>query len=113
MAFTEAKLSTFCCTVTLFDENLKWDEAASRAHFERVAKAGVGLYVGGSSPGEGYAMSADEIDRLLRPVVGVERGALEILNAFQSRHGRRGEQADRENHETACQLAAIGGLHVP
>ena len=23
-------LSTFCCTVTLFDEQLKWDEAASR-----------------------------------------------------------------------------------
>jgi dihydrodipicolinate synthase/N-acetylneuraminate lyase len=59
MAFVDGKLSTFCCTVTLFDEKLAWDEAASRHHFARVADAGVGLYVGGSSPGEGYAMSAD------------------------------------------------------
>src|SRR6516164_1749024 len=55
----------------------------------------------------------NEIDRLMRPVVSMERAALEIVDAFKSRHGRRGEQADRENHETARQLAAIPDLHLP
>jgi 4-hydroxy-tetrahydrodipicolinate synthase len=78
MAPINAKLSTFCCTVTLFDENLKLDEVALRAHFARVAEAGVGLYVGGSSPGEGYAMTADEIDRLLRIAVEVAGGKVPV-----------------------------------
>src|ERR1700733_1196360 len=78
MAPNNAKLSTFCCTVTLFDAQLKWDEAASRAHFTRVADAGVGLYVGGSSPGEGYSMSAAEIERLLRVAVEVAGGRVPV-----------------------------------
>jgi 4-hydroxy-tetrahydrodipicolinate synthase len=71
-------LSTFCCTVTLFDEQLRWDEAASRAHFTRVADAGVGLYVGGSSPGEGYSMSAAEIERLLHVAVETAGGRVPV-----------------------------------
>ena len=71
-------LSTFCCTVTLFDEQLRWDEASSRAHFTRVADAGVGLFVGGSSPGEGYAMSAAEIERLLRVAVETAGGRVPV-----------------------------------
>jgi 4-hydroxy-tetrahydrodipicolinate synthase len=73
-----AKLSTFCCTVSLFDEQLRWDERASRAHFTRVADAGVGLYVGGSSPGEGYSMSQPEIDRLLRVAVETAGGRVPV-----------------------------------
>ncbi len=72
------KLSTFCCTVTLFDEHLQLDETASRAHFTRVADAGVGLYVGGSSPGEGYSMTAAEIDRLLRIAVETAGGRVPV-----------------------------------
>jgi 4-hydroxy-tetrahydrodipicolinate synthase len=78
MAPNTAKFSTFCCTVTLFDEQLRWDEAASRAHFTRVADAGVGLYVGGSSPGEGYSMSAAEIERLLRVAVETAGGRVPV-----------------------------------
>jgi 4-hydroxy-tetrahydrodipicolinate synthase len=113
--FSNAKLSTFCCTVSLFDENLKWDEAASRAHFQRVAEAGVGLYVGGSSPGEGYAMSADEIDRLLRVAVevaggkvpvramGVEPRTAEEMCAFLQRAAKTGVDA--------CQIYSLDVGH--
>src|SRR6516165_5152343 len=55
----------------------------------------------------------NEIDRLMRPVISVERAALEVVDAFKSRQSRRREQADRENHETARQLAAVPDLHLP
>ena len=66
-------LSTFCCSVTPFDEKGRMDEEAAEIHFTRVADAGVWLYVGGSSPGEGYSLSNDEMTRLLK--IGVKAGA--------------------------------------
>jgi 4-hydroxy-tetrahydrodipicolinate synthase len=66
-------LSTFCCSVTPFDEKGRMDEEAAEIHFTRVADAGVWLYVGGSSPGEGYSLSTDEMTRLLK--IGVKAGA--------------------------------------
>ena len=69
---TAAKLSTFCCSITPFDEKGRLDEEAALAHFTRVADAGVNIYVGGSSPGEGYSFSEAEMTRILK--IGVEAG---------------------------------------
>jgi 4-hydroxy-tetrahydrodipicolinate synthase len=58
-------LSTFCCTVTCFDAAGEIDAAAMHAHFSRIAAAGVGLYVGSPSPGEGSTLTAPELAALL------------------------------------------------
>ena len=61
--------STFCCSVTTFASDGSLDLGALRAHLQRVADAGVGVYVAGSSPGEGYALSRDELRRCLEIAV--------------------------------------------
>ena len=61
--------STFCCSVTPFASDGSLDEEALRAHLHRLADAGVGVYVAGSSPGEGYALSRDELRRCLEIAV--------------------------------------------
>lgn len=59
------KPSTFVCSITTFSEDGKLDEAALAAHFGRLRAAGVGVYVGGSSPGEGYSLDRSEVERVL------------------------------------------------
>lgn len=60
-----ASLSTYCCTVTCFDTGGQIDDSAMRAHFARIAEAGVGLYVGSPSPGEGATLTPAELAHLL------------------------------------------------
>lgn len=62
--------STFCCSITPFTASGALDEVALRRHLRRLREAGVGVYLAGSSPGEGYALSAAEVERILR--IGVE-----------------------------------------
>ena len=57
--------STFVISITTFDERGNLDEGALRAHFQRMADAGIGVFVGGSSPGEGYSLTRDESLRVL------------------------------------------------
>jgi 4-hydroxy-tetrahydrodipicolinate synthase len=61
--------STFCCSVTTFADDGALDEPALRVHLRRLADAGLGVYVAGSSPGEGYALSRDELRRCLEIAV--------------------------------------------
>ncbi|MBA7638652.1 hypothetical protein ES703_46308 [subsurface metagenome] len=56
---------------------------------------------------------AFEIDRLVRPIKGVERASPKILYAFDPRHGRRRQQTDGEHDEAAGQLAAVADFHLP
>jgi len=69
---------TFLCTVTCFDARGALDTAAQAALWERVASAGIGLYVAGSSPGEGYALRREEVAELLRLAVRVARGRVPV-----------------------------------
>jgi 4-hydroxy-tetrahydrodipicolinate synthase len=57
--------STYCCTVTCFNADGEIDDAAMRAHFGRIAEAGVGLYVGSPSPGEGTTLTPLELAQIL------------------------------------------------
>jgi 4-hydroxy-tetrahydrodipicolinate synthase len=75
---TERALSTFCCSVTPFTANGALDVPALRAHFARQAAAGVGVYVAGSSPGEGYALSRSEVWRCLEIAVHELRGRVPV-----------------------------------
>ena len=73
-----ARASTFVISITPFTENGVLDEDALRGHLQRMAAAGIGVYLGGGGSGEGYVLSDDETRRLLR--IGVEelRGTVPV-----------------------------------
>jgi 4-hydroxy-tetrahydrodipicolinate synthase len=62
--------STFVISITPFAEDGAFDEAALRGHLQRMAAAGIGVYLGGGGSGEGYVLTAAETVRLLE--IGVE-----------------------------------------
>jgi len=66
------------CSVTCFDASGALDLAAQATLWERAARAGVGIYVAGSSPGEGYALRPDEVVALLGLGIEVARGRVPI-----------------------------------
>jgi 4-hydroxy-tetrahydrodipicolinate synthase len=66
------------CSVTCFDAEGALDLAAQAALWERAAAAGVGIYVAGSSPGEGYALRPDEVVALLGLGVEIARGRVPV-----------------------------------
>lgn len=51
-------------SLTPFDAQGQLDEPAFRSHLQRMARAGIGVYVGSSNAGEGFALSAHERQRL-------------------------------------------------
>jgi 4-hydroxy-tetrahydrodipicolinate synthase len=57
--------SAFVISITPFDADGEVDFGALRAHFNRLAESGVGVYVGGGGSGEGHALLPAEVDRLL------------------------------------------------
>jgi 4-hydroxy-tetrahydrodipicolinate synthase len=56
--------SNFACVITTFAEDGSLDEKAMADHLSRIGTAGVGVYLGSSSPGEGYQLSLKEVERL-------------------------------------------------
>lgn len=56
--------STLVCTITPFDANGALDEAALAWLLGRIGAAGIGVFLGSASPGEGHALSAAETERL-------------------------------------------------
>jgi 4-hydroxy-tetrahydrodipicolinate synthase len=75
---SDRPLSTFCCSVTPFTADGSLDVPGLRAHFARQAAAGVGVYVAGSSPGEGHALSRSELWRCLEIAVQELRGRVPV-----------------------------------
>src|SRR5580693_778736 len=94
---TARRPSTFVCTITPFDEAGRLDEEAAALLYGRLADAGVGAYVGSSSPGEGYALTLDETERLY----GVALAAVD---------GRAPVRAMGVEPHTPEQLEALIGL---
>ena len=81
--------STFVCSITPFARDGSLDEVAARAHFRRMADAGIGVYAGGSSPGEQYALTPDEVERLLRAAVAECKGRVPVrAMGVEPRHAR-------------------------
>ena len=67
---TSAGASTFVVSITPFTDDEALDEAGLRAHLQRLASSGIGVYLGGSGSGEGYTLAPDEVVRVLE--IGVE-----------------------------------------
>ncbi|MSW31540.1 MAG: hypothetical protein F2947_03355 [Actinobacteria bacterium] len=63
--------STFVISITPFDANGRLDESALRAHLDRMADAGIGVYLGGGGSGEGFTLSNEESRRVLE--IGVDQ----------------------------------------
>lgn len=64
------RASTFVISITPFQGDGALDLGATRAHLQRMAEGGVGVYLGGGGSGEGYVLTPAESRRLLE--VGVE-----------------------------------------
>jgi len=68
----------FLVTISCFDAEGALDLGMQRALWERCVAAGVGLYVGSASPGEGYSLDRDEVGALLRLAVEVGGGRVPV-----------------------------------
>jgi 4-hydroxy-tetrahydrodipicolinate synthase len=68
----------FLVTISCFDAEGRLDLGMQRAVWERSIAAGVGLYVGSASPGEGYALERDEVGALLRLAVEMGGGRVPV-----------------------------------
>jgi len=63
-------LSTYVVGITPFAADESLDEAALRVHLQRLATAGIGVYLGGSGSGEAYTLDTRDARRVLE--IGVE-----------------------------------------
>jgi 4-hydroxy-tetrahydrodipicolinate synthase len=73
-----ASPSTYVVGITPFAADASLDEAALRAHLQRLAAAGVGVYLGGSGSGEAYTLDAYEARRVLEIGVEALRGRVPV-----------------------------------
>src|SRR5262249_28228520 len=71
-----------------------------------------GLHTGRARADDGHAL-AFETHQLVRPARGMTGLALEALDAFDARHGRCRQGADRGDQEAAGVTAAVVQRHVP
>lgn len=69
--------STFVISITPFSDG-RLDEAGFRRHLQRMALAGVGVYVGGGGSGEGYALDSDETRRVVEIAVEELQGKVPV-----------------------------------
>ncbi len=65
------KPSVFVISITPFDAEGGLDEPGLRAHLDRMADAGVGVYLGGGGSGEGFTLDDDEARRVLE--IGIDQ----------------------------------------
>ncbi|HXA28719.1 MAG TPA: dihydrodipicolinate synthase family protein [Candidatus Angelobacter sp.] len=90
-------LSTFVISYTVFDEGGDLDEQGQRAHFERLAEAGIGVYAVGGGSGEAYSLTPDEQARVLAIAADVLRDRVPVraMGAPPRRAGEMIAFADR------------------
>jgi 4-hydroxy-tetrahydrodipicolinate synthase len=70
--------SVYVISLTPFDEKERLDEAAMRAHMQRMKTAGIGVYAGGAGSGEAYTLSPDEMRRVLEIAVEELKGTVPV-----------------------------------
>jgi len=70
--------SVFVVSITPFAADGRLDEAALRTHLQRMAAAGIGVYVGGGGSGEGFVLTAEERRRVLEVAVEELRGKVPV-----------------------------------
>ncbi len=66
--------SAFTCTITPFDASGSLDVEAWQSHTSRIGAAGMGIYAGSASPGEGHALTLAETEVLYGTAVDTLKG---------------------------------------
>ena len=74
MGDTTDRYQCFTISITPFAADGAIDEAGLRRHLRKLGEAGIGVYVGGGGSGEGYTLTREETDRLLRIAVEELKG---------------------------------------
>jgi len=98
--------SAFVCCITPFAPGGALDLPAARAHFGRMAAAGLGIYAGGSWPGEQYALSPAEVEALLRAALEAAGGRVPVrAMGVEPRHAR--EMREFAALAARCGVAAL------
>ncbi|SFS10705.1 dihydrodipicolinate synthase family protein [Sphingomonas jatrophae] len=75
---TTNRFQCFTISITPFAEDGAIDEAGLRRHLRKLGDAGIGVYVGGGGSGEGYTLTQQETDRLLRIAVEELKGRVPV-----------------------------------
>jgi 4-hydroxy-tetrahydrodipicolinate synthase len=78
VAVVDGRRSTYVISITPFGADGEVDEPALRAHLERMAAANLGVYVGGSGSGEGYALTTAETRRVLEVAANTIEGRVPV-----------------------------------
>lgn len=68
----------YVISITPFRPDGSLDEDGLRKHLQRMGNAGIGVYLGGGGSGEGYVLSSDELDQVLRIGVAELRGTVPV-----------------------------------
>lgn len=68
----------FVISITPFTPDGGVDEGAFRQHLQRIARSGIGVYVGGGGSGEGYTLAPDEVRRLIEVAVEELKGKVPV-----------------------------------
>lgn len=69
---------TYVISITTFKADGEFDEPAYRSHLQRMAAAGVGVYVAGAGSGEGYTLNSEENQRVLNIAVEELKGKVPV-----------------------------------
>jgi 4-hydroxy-tetrahydrodipicolinate synthase len=68
----------YVTSITAFSADGSLDYQGMRKHFERFAVAGIGVYVGGSGSGEGYALTRDEQQSVMQIAKETLQGKVQV-----------------------------------
>ncbi len=82
--------SAFTCTVTPFDHDGSLHIEGVRALLGRLGQAGMGVYMGSASPGEGHSLTLAETELLYGTAVDTLRGVAPVrAMGVEPRHARQ------------------------
>lgn len=80
------KLYANAMCVTPFKDNGEIDYDAFVTLIDRIAAHGLGIFVGGSSPGQGYTLAPAEAEKLLKTAVSAAAGRVRVMaSGFEPR----------------------------
>ncbi|MBI5088216.1 MAG: dihydrodipicolinate synthase family protein [Actinobacteria bacterium] len=103
-------------SITPFDARGDVDESALRSHLERLADAGVGVYLAGGGSGEGFTLDLDEMRTIFRIGVEVLGGRVPVramgYEPHTAGHLREILLAAQDAGVDATQVYSLDGGHV-
>ena len=76
----------FCMLNTALDANQKLDEQGIKTHIDRMAEAGVGIYVGSGGSGEGSSLEIEDLDQLYKIAVKYGKGRIPVYSNPREAH---------------------------